>query len=185
MLCFGCIAGQALHRTPRTCIAQLHCRSGIAQDTAQLHVRASAPERIKPPQLYSPLQAAINSCTYSGKLLTACTADCVGWGMQEVMTHLCTGDQPALPKPAVLAGAVSLLNTMGVEDVMGDAPKAADWVRAALPVCMFHSVKHVYLALTTVSRINGAKVFSFVSSLSECVIMCCWQYAEAFQLLAL
>ena len=55
-------------------------------------------------------------------------ADCVVWAVQEVMTHLCTGEQPALPRPAVLAGACSLLNTMGVEDVMGDAPKAADWV---------------------------------------------------------
>ena len=58
--------------------------------------------------------------------------------MQEVMTHLCTGDQPALPKAAVLAGATSLLNTMGVEDVMGDAPKAADWVSTTSFAC--HSV---------------------------------------------
>ena len=59
--------------------------------------------------------------------------------MQEVMSHLCTGDQPALPKAAVLAGATSLLNTMGVEDVMGDAPKAADWVSkvaVVVPACM-------------------------------------------------
>ena len=50
------------------------------------------------------------------------------WIEQEVMLHLCAGDQAALPKPAVQSGARSLLNTMGVEDVMGDAPKAADWV---------------------------------------------------------
>lgn len=55
--------------------------------------------------------------------------------MQEVMTHLCTGDQPALPKSAVSAGASSLLNTMGVEDVMGDAPKAADWVSIRSIAC--------------------------------------------------
>ena len=75
------------------------------------------------------------------------------------MTHLCIGDQPALPKPAVLAGACSLLNTMGVEDVMGDAPKAADWVSSTshlhLPQCLFS--KHVCLNLTSFIQNNGRK----------------------------
>ena len=52
----------------------------------------------------------------------------MGWGVQEVMTHLCTGDQPLLPRSTVLAGATKLLNTMGAQDVVADAPKAADWV---------------------------------------------------------
>ena len=44
------------------------------------------------------------------------------------MLHLCSGDQAVLPKQAVQSGTYSLLNTMGIDDVMGDAPKAADWV---------------------------------------------------------
>ncbi|KAL3146716.1 hypothetical protein ABBQ38_014703 [Trebouxia sp. C0009 RCD-2024] len=57
----------------------------------------------------------------------------VDWSLiTEVMMHLCGGDQPTLPKPAVQEGTRSLLNTMGVEDVMGDAPKAADWVGGVL-----------------------------------------------------
>lgn len=57
-----------------------------------------------------------------------CNADGVGDAVQEVMLHLCSGDQAVLPKQAVQSGARSLLNTMGVDDVMGDAPKAPDWV---------------------------------------------------------
>ena len=69
------------------------------------------------------------------------------------MSHLCTGDQPALSKAAVLAGARSLLNTMGLEDVMGDAPKAADWV--TITSCLHTSlsqqaVKQVWSALTCI-----------------------------------
>ena len=48
--------------------------------------------------------------------------------MQELMVHLCSGDQAAIPQKRVQAGCRSLLNTMGTEDVLGDAPKAADWV---------------------------------------------------------
>lgn len=58
--------------------------------------------------------------------------------MQEVVVHLCSGEQALISKQAVQAGCHSLLNTMGEEDVMGDAPKAADWVSAVLPV-MLHS----------------------------------------------
>lgn len=73
------------------------------------------------------------------------------------MSHLCTGDQPALPKAAVLAGARSLLNTMGVEDVMGDAPKAADWVSitSCLHISLSHAVKQVCSALTWISAWHG------------------------------
>ncbi|KAL3146721.1 hypothetical protein ABBQ38_014708 [Trebouxia sp. C0009 RCD-2024] len=57
----------------------------------------------------------------------------VDWSIiTEVMLHLCGGDQPVLPKSAVQSATRSLLNTMGVEDVMGDAPKAADWVGGVL-----------------------------------------------------
>ena len=49
------------------------------------------------------------------------------------MLHLCSGEQAAIPRQAVQAGAHALLNTMGAEDVMGEAPKAADWVSSALP----------------------------------------------------
>ena len=45
------------------------------------------------------------------------------------MLHLCGGDQPVLPKQAVQSATRSLLNTMGVDDVISDAPNAADWVR--------------------------------------------------------
>ena len=45
------------------------------------------------------------------------------------MLHLCSGDHAIIPKQDVQAGTQALLNTMGVEDVIGDAPKAADWVR--------------------------------------------------------
>ena len=55
-------------------------------------------------------------------MLTVC-----GCG-QELVVDLCSGEQAVLPSPAVQAGTRSLLNTMGLEDVMGDAPKAADWV---------------------------------------------------------
>lgn len=86
-------------------------------------------------------------------------ADCVACTVQEVMTHLCNGDQPALLKPAVLAGACSLLNTMGVEDVMGDAPKAADWVSSTshLHLPQYRLSKHICLNLTSVSQKNGRK----------------------------
>ncbi|KAL3135011.1 hypothetical protein ABBQ32_007959 [Trebouxia sp. C0010 RCD-2024] len=57
----------------------------------------------------------------------------VDWSIiMEVMVHLCGGDQPTLPKSAAQSATRSLLNIMGVEDVMGDAPKAADWVGGVL-----------------------------------------------------
>ncbi len=59
--------------------------------------------------------------------------------LQEVVVHLCSGDQAVIPKQAVQAGSGALLNTMGVDDVIGDAPKAADWVSTQLGHC---SVKH-------------------------------------------
>jgi len=54
--------------------------------------------------------------------------------LQEVMVHLCSGEQAVVSKQAVQAGCHALLNTMGTDDVIGDAPKAADWVRLGLPV---------------------------------------------------
>jgi len=66
--------------------------------------------------------------------------------LQEVMVHLCSGEQAVVSKQAVQAGCHALLNTMGTEDVIGDAPKAADWVRLGLPVmllCVYaHTVRH-------------------------------------------
>ena len=59
------------------------------------------------------------------------------------MLHLCSGDQAVLPKPALQTGTHSLLNTMGVDDVMGDAPKAADWVRAAALCSHLHGSVHL------------------------------------------
>lgn len=56
--------------------------------------------------------------------------------LQEVMVHLCSGEQAVVSKQAVQAGCHALLNTMGTEDVIGDAPKAADWVRLGLPVML-------------------------------------------------
>ena len=48
--------------------------------------------------------------------------------MQEVVLQLCGGEQAVLPKPALLTGTRNLLNSMALEDVVCDAPKAADWV---------------------------------------------------------
>ena len=64
--------------------------------------------------------------------------------LQEVMVHLCSGEQAVVSKQAVQAGCHALLNTMGTEDVIGDAPKAADWVRLGLPVMLLciHRVGH-------------------------------------------
>ncbi|DBA73185.1 TPA: hypothetical protein ACH3X1_011264 [Trebouxia sp. C0004] len=57
----------------------------------------------------------------------------VDWGaITEVMVYLCSGEQALLSKQAVQAGCHALLNTMGTEDVIGDAPKAADWVGGVL-----------------------------------------------------
>ncbi|KAL0043356.1 hypothetical protein WJX79_002542 [Trebouxia sp. C0005] len=57
----------------------------------------------------------------------------VDWGaITEVMVYLCSGEQAVLSKQAVQAGCHALLNTMGTEDVIGDAPKAADWVGGVL-----------------------------------------------------
>jgi len=66
--------------------------------------------------------------------------------LQEVMVHLCSGEPAVLSKQAVKAGCHALLNTMGTEDVIGDAPKAADWVRLGLPAMLLcvhtHTVEH-------------------------------------------
>ncbi len=66
--------------------------------------------------------------------------------LQEVMVHLCSGEQAVVSKQAVQAGCHALLNTMGTEDVIGDAPKAADWVRLGLLVMLLcehiHTVGH-------------------------------------------
>ena len=51
--------------------------------------------------------------------------------MQEVMLQLCGGEQAILPKPALLTGTCSLLNSMALEDVVSDAPKAADLVSSS------------------------------------------------------
>ena len=42
--------------------------------------------------------------------------------------QLCGGEQAVLPKPALLTGTRSLLTNMALDDIMSDAPKAADWV---------------------------------------------------------
>ena len=69
--------------------------------------------------------------------------------VQEVMVHLCGGDQPILPKTAVLSGTRSLLNTMGVEDVISNCPNAADWVRrfACMSLSCIHALAFTRLAL--------------------------------------
>ena len=67
--------------------------------------------------------------------------------LQEVMVFLCNGEQAVLSKQAVQAGCHALLNTMGTEDVIGDAPKAADWVRLRLPVMLLSMHTHTHGAL--------------------------------------
>ncbi len=57
---------------------------------------------------------------------------------------LCSGEQAVLSKQAVQAGCHALLNTMGTEDVIGDAPKAADWVRLRLPVMLLSVHTHTW-----------------------------------------
>lgn len=71
--------------------------------------------------------------------------------LQEVMVYLCSGEQAVLSKQAVQAGCHALLNTMGTEDVIGDAPKAADWVRLGLPVMLLCAHTHTQYGIAVVA----------------------------------
>ena len=50
--------------------------------------------------------------------------------LQRLMVFMCTGDKPAFSKQAVDRSARGLLNRMGLEDVLSDAPAGTDWVCA-------------------------------------------------------
>ena len=63
--------------------------------------------------------------------------------MQEVVLQLCGGEQAIPSKPALLTSTHSLLNIMALEDVVSNAPKAADWVssNACLHKLLCHAAK--------------------------------------------
>ena len=80
--------------------------------------------------------------------------------------YLCSGEQAVVSKQAVQAGCHALLNTMGTEDVIGDAPKAADWVRVRLAV-LLHTVGHCCCTWTRRKQLCRVVLCAAVVQISE------------------